>query len=314
MRDSTFDVMKGIGIIAMIIGHMHIPHLLRDFIFSFHMPLFFLIGGYFFKPRPYKELLQKSASRLLKPYIITGILTPIIYLLVGDYDTAMFRGCGILFGNNGSPHALYKTPLCGAVWFLLALFWCRLYFNFIYTKTRHWLILSAIISVVASYFGYYIINPPLGILIGMSALVFFSIGKALNDYAIKQTYLIPLVFIWFICIFFSKLEMATYEYKIYPLAIIGALGGTFAIYIVSKGICNYTKYIKKILLFIGVNSLIILCYHQLVDHSIAAISKNIFEIGHLYNKAINMVLPIVLTSAHINIIQHFKTYRVFQKG
>lgn len=110
MRDNTFDVMKGIGIIAMIIGHMSIPHFLYDFIFSFHMPLFFLIGGYFFKPRPFKEIIQKSAGRLLKPYVVTGILTPIIYLLVGDFDTAVFRGVGILFGNNGSSNAIIRTP------------------------------------------------------------------------------------------------------------------------------------------------------------------------------------------------------------
>lgn len=316
-RDCTFDAMKGIGIILMIIGHMHIPHLLRDFIFSFHMPMFFLIGGYFFKPQPLKETIQKSANRLLKPYVATGILTPIIYMLVGDYDTAIFRGVGILFGNNGSSQAIIQTPLCGAVWFLLALFWCRLFFCYLYTKTHNWLVLSVFISVIASGFGYYIVNPPLGIVIGMSALVFFSIGKALKEckYNLCWFYIFSIfsMFIWLLCVAFSKLEMAEFLYKCYPIDIIGACGGTLLIYLVSKGICNYTRFIRKVLLFVGVNSLLILCYHQLVDHSIFALNNNVFEINRIYNMGINMVLPIVLAKIHICIVRHNIISTSFEK-
>jgi fucose 4-O-acetylase-like acetyltransferase len=306
MRDNTFDVLKGIGIISMIIGHMCIPDFLRNFIFSFHMPLFFLIGGYFFKPQPFKEIIYKSTSRLLKPYVIIGLLTPIIYLLVGDYNTAVYRGVGIFWGNNGSPHAVIHTPLCGAVWFLLALFWCRLIFCYIYTNTRKWFVLSIILSVIANVLGYYIVNPPLGIVIGMSALVFFSIGKALQEckHNLRIFFYIS-IFIWFFCLSFSKLEMAIFLYKCYPLDIIGACGGTFVFYMVAKGIYIYTSLTKKIILFIGVNSLLILCYHQLVDHSIAALNNNIYEIKHIYNMAINLVLPIVLAKVHRCIVQHY---------
>jgi len=45
-REATFDVMKCIGIIAVIIGHL--TSFGQDFIFSLHMPLFFIIAGYFY--------------------------------------------------------------------------------------------------------------------------------------------------------------------------------------------------------------------------------------------------------------------------
>ena len=284
----------------MIIGHLQIPHLLRDFIFSFHMPMFFLIGGYFFKPQPIKDIIHKSSIRLLKPYIITGVLTSVIYLLVGDIDTAIFRGSGILFGNNGSPVAIFQTPRCGAVWFLLALFWCRLMFNYIYNRTRLWLILSIGLSIAASCLGYYIINPPLGIIIGMSSLIFFAIGKALKEYNIPMRWIIlPSIVIWILCILYSKLEVAVYLYKFYPLDVIGACGGTFVVYFIAKGICFHTKILKSCFLFIGVNSLLVLCYHQLVEHSIAAINNNIAEFH--YNAIINIVLPIIFTMIHVSI-------------
>lgn len=46
MRNVTFDIMKGIGILAVIIGHINdIPYMpYRHICFSFHMPLFFFVG------------------------------------------------------------------------------------------------------------------------------------------------------------------------------------------------------------------------------------------------------------------------------
>lgn len=40
--------MKGIAIILMVIGHAEAPELLTNFIYTFHMPLFFMAAGYFF--------------------------------------------------------------------------------------------------------------------------------------------------------------------------------------------------------------------------------------------------------------------------
>lgn len=50
-REKSFDIAKGIGMLAVVLGHMSIPAKMGDFIFSFHMPLFFLINGYFFKKK-----------------------------------------------------------------------------------------------------------------------------------------------------------------------------------------------------------------------------------------------------------------------
>ena len=47
MRDPVFDIMKGIGIVAVIIGHSTVPGFIFKFLFIWHMPLFFIIGGLF---------------------------------------------------------------------------------------------------------------------------------------------------------------------------------------------------------------------------------------------------------------------------
>lgn len=65
-RDSTIDVLKGIGIILVVIGHSGCPQLLCDSISSFHMPLFLIASGFFFKESYLDEKKQflKKKSRV----------------------------------------------------------------------------------------------------------------------------------------------------------------------------------------------------------------------------------------------------------
>ena len=40
-RIVSFDILKGGGILLVILGHIQIPYMLKTVIYSFHMPLFF---------------------------------------------------------------------------------------------------------------------------------------------------------------------------------------------------------------------------------------------------------------------------------
>lgn len=59
-RDISFDIAKGIGMFLVVMGHVHGMNRTYGVIYSFHMPLFFLISGYFFKLIDKKILLKKS--------------------------------------------------------------------------------------------------------------------------------------------------------------------------------------------------------------------------------------------------------------
>ena len=45
-RIQWLDIAKGLAIILMILGHTSIPKFAADFIWLFHMPLFFIASGY----------------------------------------------------------------------------------------------------------------------------------------------------------------------------------------------------------------------------------------------------------------------------
>ena len=52
-RKKYIDVLKGIGIFLVVFGHVtHILEL-REYIWNFHMPLFFFISGFLFNSSKY---------------------------------------------------------------------------------------------------------------------------------------------------------------------------------------------------------------------------------------------------------------------
>ena len=43
IRNPIFDMMKGIAIIAVVVGHCPVGSIVTNFIFTWHIPLFFVI-------------------------------------------------------------------------------------------------------------------------------------------------------------------------------------------------------------------------------------------------------------------------------
>ena len=82
-RIRFFDIAKGIAILCVILSHSaieaqfvvpsHIAKLIVSVCFSFHMPLFFILSGYFMHPeRDFRRV--KEAKQLLCTYMLTGAL------------------------------------------------------------------------------------------------------------------------------------------------------------------------------------------------------------------------------------------------
>lgn len=50
-RDAEFDIAKGILILCVVIGHGGSDSI-ADFMYRFHMPLFFILSGFFYRKSP----------------------------------------------------------------------------------------------------------------------------------------------------------------------------------------------------------------------------------------------------------------------
>ena len=69
-RVNYFDIAKGIGMVCVILEHLSLSAV-NMVVFTFHMPLFFIISGYFLKKQDMKLLVRKKFRQLLIPYFLT---------------------------------------------------------------------------------------------------------------------------------------------------------------------------------------------------------------------------------------------------
>lgn len=121
-----------IGPIFVIIGHMlngmpynSILQNIKDFIYVFHMPLFFFISGYLFsyknglKDKKYLEFMKKKALRLLLPYFVFNIIFFLPKILMSDFIVDQVE---ISFEYLLDMLLIPRRSSLGHLWFLFGLF------------------------------------------------------------------------------------------------------------------------------------------------------------------------------------------------
>lgn len=270
-RDESLDIAKGIAIIAVVFGHCFLfPY--KQFIDSWHMPLFFIIAGYLYKPKELLSAIKKDFDRLVLPYLFFAILVCLKFtvfkgFLANDWFTTIDKWMALVWANAASDHTslfLNKYSGIGVIWFLPSLFWCRILYNFLYNKINLEIIRfisCLILSLLAVFLDVYLVNLPLGILTGMSALIFYYIGNYVKTYGIHKFYLIAAVVCWCIALKYSHMVMAFCHYELYPIDVVGACGGTFVVVAISKFIERFYRKGAYVLGWFGKYSLIVLCMH-----------------------------------------------------
>lgn len=261
-RNDSIDILKGFGIILMIIAHTCGPNnILWDFIYTFHMPLFFLVSGYFHKQEPIALLLKKNIRRLLIPYFVLCVIIVCLSQLRMKHS--------IMTDINDALNGI------GPGWFLLALFFSKIFFNSIVRYFHnHYLIVSTIISLSTSFivtkFGittYFSIYPAFASLFFLSVGYYAQKKDILNDKTkFKILVILGLIF-WSTTLKFGKVILSLCIFKLSIIDFCGSVGGTIFIYLISLWINNNTNYVRKTLSYFGKYSLVILFYHS-IDYCI----------------------------------------------
>lgn len=126
------DSLRGIAMFLVILGHVKIDPAAEKYIYSFHMPLFFMISGMTYRSGKYAGLasfVKDKAKRLLIPYFSLNLLMfPLWYCnnRILSHSTRRIRDglLGVLLSNDKI------KPLCfaGSTWFLTTLFLVSLLF------------------------------------------------------------------------------------------------------------------------------------------------------------------------------------------
>lgn len=270
-RETTYDLMKFFGIMMVIVGHMT-THF-SQFIYSFHMPLYFIIAGFFYHERDIRRELSSDARRLLLPYAFTAAAVFFVYAVLSLFKenvdlkywlVASLFGCG---SPNHSSLYLAHVPVIGAIWFLLALFWCKTLFNIIHRYSKHWLSISVLASLLAIVVDTRLVNLPFAFLPGVGALMFYAFGYFIRSKGgflqISPFVWALLIVCWVVSISVSELSMVRCYYQDFLLNVLGALGGTYALFLVSALVSTTRSLPTRLMIWVGQNSLTFLCIHLL---------------------------------------------------
>ena len=276
-RDNTYDVIKGIGIILVLLGHVWQWNgtLIESFICSFHMPLFFVVAGCFTKS--YDEAkgnvqgtILHYIRRLYVPFLVSTLLMVLWFVfktinnpkyandIITTLISALWGSVTILetpFGNVG----------VGALWFLMALLSAKIFFLFV-SKWGKWTgLICLIVSPLAVYIYSFKLLIPWCMLHGIAALPFIYAGWwwRRHERAVPLWVCILLMICWIVAILFSNLEMVYLSFGCYPLDILGAIGGTRVVFCFSKWISSHSTTVGRVLAVIGLYSLAIYCWHSI---------------------------------------------------
>ena len=268
------DYSKGIAILFVIFGHVYWGNnIVTTWIYSFHMPLFFIISGFLLKlnkNKDIKSVILKKFKSLMVPYILFSIINILGYYLINDL---LYIG---LRENIFNTITLFGV---GALWFLPALFISETLFLFeknnISKNKYKALFYISIVFIIAIFIfvskGNYtnVIGKLTIVLVrSMVALFFINIGYYLYKVISKINFKIyQILILAAISIILSTLnghvDLWGVQFNNLPLYVFNSIIGSLLIIAITKKI-NHSKVLK----FLGQNTLIIMATHQLILQAI----------------------------------------------
>lgn len=198
-RENYIDVIKGIGIIAVIIGHSEISEEIRKVIYEFHMPLFFILAGYVFRVEKWKNrsIIQFCKAKW-KTYIRSYFfLATINLIIVGGIWGGLT--CGIskewiklnlhyIFWIIYSKGSVQTMPDCTPLWFLTCIFVANvIFFCFIKVKTPK-RIIGIVLCGIGGWILYKVQVPklPWNIDTALTGVVFMELGCVVKKYSLIE--------------------------------------------------------------------------------------------------------------------------------
>ena len=258
------DNLKALGILAVILGHIASPY--TKFIFSWHMPLFFIIAGFFIKfDLSFKAFVVKDFKRLMIPYYIFAIFGLIVEILK---RYALHRDSLNIFDElQGIFIWMDMTSLIHTyafvLWFLPALFFAKIIFYIVHKYIVNLFLQFIAISLLFTI--SFMFNLPFGLDNAMNALLFIFIGDIFYKFYQDNKFLYILPFLLVVLyVFFGipVLDMATKNYSNVFINILFATSMVYTFIILLKKI----NIDNKLLNIWGGNTMLLFIIHPYTNN------------------------------------------------
>ena len=278
-RKQFLDVARGLAIICIVLGHLGQGSINRV-VFTFHVPIFFLISGYFISAESsVKEFLKKKIRTLIVPY---GVFCLAVILSAVAFDLLLNHGrnalqlaaewfFAALYGAGDSYTYPFTIRAIGALWFLLATFWGSVALRILLdckAGTR----LAVVAAVFAlSKWSTCIFWFPLSIQAGGAALLYMYIGYLCKDLLpmfqrlrmeTKAALLSLMAWVWVaFMVNFQSFWLVHCDFGRGVVDIIGSLCACACVLVLSYCISSRWKKLAKAAAYLGRYSLLVLGMH-----------------------------------------------------
>ena len=320
------DIAKALAILSVPISHtLELDQTLRAMIFSFHMPLFFILSGFTTHLAEDKLTLLKRLKKNFKYLIIPTLVILAIFSFAYSYYNGeilnFFQNFGYwlksFFIDVYPPDGLYNAS---AVWFLVALFWAKLLMDIvnITVKTDKNGLIFFVFGVIGICMGVFEHRIPFFVDLGLVATMFMEIGLLWRRHEkIIKKYTTPLLILacvyWFSSVMRGcYLEFWLRFYAGYEASILTAIAGTFIVANLAMLLEDALKKAGRVLKF-SINSLVTLGKNTMLFYLIHCLDTIPFFFKLWYVRdgtmdkkliAISCVLRLALNLAVFLIIYH----------
>lgn len=148
------DNAKGIAILFVVLGHVsYLPDTIHKIIYSFHMPLFFILSGIFLDngiiKTPFKTFLFKKLRTLMVPFFVFGIINVLYFYFINRFSLSGAKPFNIVDTIMDSLLFLRHS----GKWFLCSLFFSQIILYCIYKWKLNTLLVASILFVGGGHFN-----------------------------------------------------------------------------------------------------------------------------------------------------------------
>ncbi len=271
MRDSSFDIMKGIAILLVVLGHS-VPdqasasgiasyplYLMRTIIYSFHMPVFFFVAGYFMHiplKEGFKKFIKDKSIRLMVPYFTIGLLYFPFKLVLSKFANQQIY-----------PQDIWKIFIGinpdGELWFLYCLFFISIIIALLVKRVNlGLLIVSFIIGMLSDVLNIFSVPMVSKILYFQ---FFYILGLYIKKYMLLDYMKSTGVALASLVIFSVGNYVLLYGINVLKiLTLITAVSGIAITYYIANQIESRIGLYKTLLIFLGTVSMDIYIFSDIV--------------------------------------------------
>lgn len=300
------DNLKAIGILAVILGHVASPF--GAFIFSWHMPLFFILAGFFIRfELATKDFIIKDFKRLMIPYFIFAIVG--LFLETVKRNILHRESLDYLHEIQGIFIWMDMPSLINTygfvLWFLPTLFFGRLLI-FLINKQMKSILLQSIIVMFLFVFSF-LVNFPFAIDNALNTVLFIFIGSVFFRFYQdnKKLYILPFVFVGLLLYFgIPSLDMASKNYENVIINILWAI----SIISIFVAILKKIDFKSKLLTIWGSSTMLLFIIHPYTNN----IAHIIVEKFHFGGWSLKLFISLILLQSILLIKQRFKGRGIFR--